>query len=99
MGILSDDDIRAGLASGWELIGGSDGGEIRKDFQFDTFPVAIAFVNLLADAAEEANHHPDIDIRYNRVLVALSTHSEGGVTDKDLALAGRAEDLANAAKE
>lgn len=99
MAIMSEDDIRGRLASGWELIGGAEGGEIRKDFQFDGFPVAIAFVNLLADAAEEANHHPDIDIRYNRVLVALSTHSEGGVTDKDLDLASRAEDLANAAKE
>lgn len=94
MALLNDDEIAAGLPEEWELAGD----EIRKDFTFETFPAAIAFVNLLADAAEEANHHPDIDIRYNRVLVALSTHSEGGVTDNDLALAKRAQELADATK-
>lgn len=93
MTLLNDDEIGAGLPEGWA----HEGNEVKKEFAFDTFPTAIAFVNLLADAAEDANHHPDIDIRYNRVLVALSTHSEGGVTEKDLSLAGRAEQLAGAA--
>lgn len=93
MALLTEDEIRDRLPNEWE--GAAD--EIRKEYTFGTFPTAIAFVNLLADAAEEANHHPDIDIRYNRVLVALSTHSEGGVTDKDMSLAAKAEDLARAA--
>ncbi|MBI2169387.1 MAG: 4a-hydroxytetrahydrobiopterin dehydratase [Actinobacteria bacterium] len=100
MALLNDEEIRSGLPSdGWEVAGPSPGQEIRRTFEFDSFPIAIAFVNLLADAAEAANHHPDIDIRYNRVLVALSTHSEGGVTEKDLSLAGEADKLAGAAGE
>lgn len=98
MALLNEEEIIAGLPGDWEHPGPFPGGEVRKDFTFETFPDAVAFVNLLADAAEEANHHPDIDIRYNRVLVALSSHDEGGVTEKDLALAKRAEELANAAK-
>ena len=93
MPVLSDDQIRDGVPDGWEI----EGDAIAKQFAFDTFPAGIAFVNLLADAAEEANHHPDVDIRYNKVRVVLSTHSEGGVTDKDLTLATRAEELAAAA--
>lgn len=95
MATLSEDEIRDDLPDGWSL----DGDTIRKQFEFDGFPTAIAFVNLLADAAEEANHHPDLDIRYNKVHVALSTHSEGGVTENDLSLAARAETLAGAASE
>lgn len=95
MGVLSADDVAGRLPDGWELADGA----ISKQFEFETFPTGIAFVNLLADAAEEANHHPDLDIRYNKVLVTLSTHSEGGVTDKDLDLAAKAEQLAQAAGE
>jgi 4a-hydroxytetrahydrobiopterin dehydratase len=51
------------------------------------FAEAIAFVNRVAELAEAANHHPDIDIRWNRVILVLSTHSEGGVTQRDIALA------------
>ncbi len=64
-----------------------EGGEIRRAYQFPGFMAAIGFVNRAAQLAESANHHPDIDIRYNKVLVALSTHDEGGVTEKDVALA------------
>lgn len=94
MATLPEDQIRDGLPSGWELV---DGTAIRKPYRFETFPTGIAFVNLLADAAEAANHHPDIDIRYNTVTVTLTTHSDGGVTDKDLSLAGEAERLAESA--
>jgi len=65
--------------------------EIRKTYQFENFVQAIAFVNRVADAAEAANHHPDIDIRYSRVAIALTTHDEGGISDKDVALAQQLE--------
>ena len=57
------------------------------------FRAAVAFVNALADAAEEANHHPDILVRYNTVDLTLSTHSAGGLTEKDFALAARINEL------
>jgi 4a-hydroxytetrahydrobiopterin dehydratase len=65
--------------------------EIGKTFIFGNFVEAIAFVNRVADLAEAAGHHPDLDIRYNRVRIALTTHDDGGVTDKDAALAGEIE--------
>ena len=95
MALLNDDEIAAGLPDEWEHAGD----EIRKDFDLGTFPAAIAFVKRVADAAEAADHHPDIDIRYNRVLIALSTHSENGVTDADIALAAKVEELAQGSKE
>ena len=58
-----------------------------------TFPEAIGFVNRVADAAERANHHPDIDIRYTKLIFTLSTHDAGGITQKDLDLAGEIESL------
>lgn len=91
MAVLSEDELRTrveGLA-GWEV----GDAAIAKDYRFDTFPQAVAFVVAVGFAAEAANHHPDLDIRYNRVHVELSTHSEGGVTDKDLALAEEIEAL------
>ena len=92
MSLLSDDQIQAALGGlpGWDRTGG----EIAKEYKFGNFVEAVAFVNRLADRAEAANHHPDLDIRYNRVRVGLSTHSEGGLTDKDTALAGEIESLA-----
>ncbi len=72
---------------GWER----HGDEIRKEFKFADFRQAMAFVNTVAEAAEAADHHPDIDIRYNRVKMKLSTHSEGGITAKDFALAAEIE--------
>lgn len=60
---------------------------IRKRFRRETFPAAIAFVNRIAELAEAANHHPDIDIRWRTVIVYLSTHEAGGVTRLDLDLA------------
>jgi 4a-hydroxytetrahydrobiopterin dehydratase len=66
---------------------------ISRTFQFDDFAGSIAFVNQVAEIAEEANHHPDIDIRWNQVSITLSTHSEGGLTHKDLAQADRISSL------
>ena len=67
---------------------------LEREFEFPSFPEAIAFVDRLAEAAEAADHHPDIDIRYRRVRVRWSTHSAGGVTDKDRELATRTDELA-----
>ena len=86
---LKKDEIKARLAgmSGWKL----DDDEIEKTFQFTDFKEAMAFVNRVADAAEGMDHHPDIEIKYNKVELTLSTHSEGGVTDQDVQLAERIE--------
>ncbi len=69
-------------------------GALQRELEFDSFPSAIAFVDRLAEVAEAENHHPDIDIRYRRVLVRWSTHSAGGITDRDRELAARTDELA-----
>ena len=91
MATLSEDDIATALRDlpGWE----QGGGQIAKEYRLDGFPAAVAFVVRLSYAAEAANHHPDLDIRYDKVRVALSTHSEGGVTAKDIELARTIEGL------
>jgi 4a-hydroxytetrahydrobiopterin dehydratase len=75
---------------GWNETGEA----LEREFELASFPEAIAFVDRLAELAESENHHPDIDIRYRRVTVRWSTHSEGGVTDRDRAMAARTDDLA-----
>jgi len=91
MPALSAEDVQSRLAQlpGWA----TEDDSIVKEFRFQGFRDAIAFVVRLGMAAEVANHHPDLDIRYNRVRVVLSTHSEGGITEKDLALAAEADAL------
>lgn len=69
-------------------------GALERELEFDSFAEAIAFVNRLAELAEAENHHPDIDVRYRRVTVRWSTHSAGGVTDRDRAMADRTDTLA-----
>jgi len=64
-----------------------EGDIISRTFQFKDFPAAMKFVNVVADLAEQAQHHPDIDIRWNKVTLALTTHDAGGLTQKDFALA------------
>jgi 4a-hydroxytetrahydrobiopterin dehydratase len=67
---------------------------IVRELRFPDFAQAIAFVNRVAELAEEANHHPDILVHgWNKVRLTLSTHSEGGLTDADLALAGRIDGI------
>jgi 4a-hydroxytetrahydrobiopterin dehydratase len=92
MARLSEQDVTNALhgLGGWQRAGD----EIRKTYQFENFVQAIAFVNRVAGAAEAANHHPDIDIRYNKVTIALTTHDEGGISDKDVALAKQMESFA-----
>ncbi|MGP8269700.1 MAG: 4a-hydroxytetrahydrobiopterin dehydratase [Terracidiphilus sp.] len=89
MTILSHDEITAHLSKrpDWSI----EGGELVRTFIFETFPEAIAFVNNVADIAEESSHHPDIDIRYNRVRLALVSHDAGGITSKDFAVAAGAD--------
>jgi 4a-hydroxytetrahydrobiopterin dehydratase len=91
MPVLGDDEIRAGLASlpGWSL----EKGAIRKQFAFNDFLGSVMFVNRLTGAAEAANHHPDLAISWNKVTVTLVTHSQGGVTAADLAMADTIEGL------
>jgi 4a-hydroxytetrahydrobiopterin dehydratase len=69
-------------------------GELVRTFKFETFREAISFVGKVADVAEEAGHHPDIDIRYNRVKLALVSHDAGGLTGKDFAIAAGADKVA-----
>jgi len=83
----ADVDERMKGLSGWAL----QGDEIRKLYTFKDFPAAIAFVNRLAPEAEAADHHPDIQISYKRVTLTYSTHSEGGLTDKDFTGAAAAD--------
>ena len=73
----------------WEL----EKKHIERTFEFDDFADAIDFLNAVAEVAEEEEHHPDIDIRYNKVRLALSTHSKGGLTELDFALAERIDTL------
>ncbi|HEX2017172.1 MAG TPA: 4a-hydroxytetrahydrobiopterin dehydratase [Solirubrobacteraceae bacterium] len=92
MAVLSDQDIDARLApTRWRRQEES----IVRDFELANFERAMTLVNLVAEAAEAANHHPDILIHgYRNVRLTLSTHSEGGVTDADLDLAQRIDALA-----
>jgi 4a-hydroxytetrahydrobiopterin dehydratase len=68
-------------------------GALVREFEFPSFADAVAFVDRIAEAADTANHHPDIDIRYRRVLVRWTTHSEGGITGRDRELAARTSEL------
>jgi 4a-hydroxytetrahydrobiopterin dehydratase len=69
-------------------------GALVREFEFASFAEAIRFVDRLAEAADAANHHPDIDVRYRRVLVRWTTHSAGGITDRDHELAALTAELA-----
>ena len=90
--ILPESEVATRLESleGWSRYGA----EIRREFSFRDFVAAMAFVNAVALRAEAANHHPDIDIRWNKVLLRLSTHSAGGLTAADFALAEKINVLA-----
>ena len=70
------------------------GSAITRTFQFKDFLTAIKFVNAVAKRAEKAGHHPDIDIRWNKVTLALTTHDAGGLTEKDFKLAKQFDPLA-----
>ena len=83
--------IKSALAAvpGWTRAGAT----ISRTYQFKDFPAAIQFVKAVATIAERAWHHPDIDIRWNKVVLTLTTHDVGGLTEKDFALAGKFDRL------
>ena len=83
MPLLTDTEIEEGLRGlpGWIR----EGRAIRKQFAFKGFPEAVAFVQRLVPGAEAADHHPDLTINYRKVTVVYTTHSAGGLTEKDLA--------------
>ena len=93
MATLGDDEIeqRRAAVPEWQR----DGDAITRDLKFDDFRAAVAFVNEVAEAAEAANHHPDILVHgWNKVRLTLSTHSEGGLTEADFKMAARLDELA-----
>jgi len=88
---LSESEITAALTS---LPGWTRGGKaIERTFKFPDFVAALAFVNQVADAAEKANHHPDIAIHYNQVTLSLWSHDSGGVTKRDVKMAATINEL------
>jgi 4a-hydroxytetrahydrobiopterin dehydratase len=91
MPLLDREEIERRLAGieGWRV----EGDAIVKTFAFGGFPEAVAFVARLVPGAEAADHHPDVTIHYKRVTLSYSTHSEGGVTEKDFAGAVTADRL------
>ena len=92
MARLSDEEIeerRSGL-EGWER----DRDAIRRQFELDDFKGSVDFVNRLTPEAEGMNHHPDLEISWNKVTVSVTTHSEGGLTENDFELASRISRLA-----
>ena len=85
MAVLSDDEIQARLSEldGWER----DGNALKRQLKFEDFQGSVDFVNRITPVAEGMNHHPDLCISWNTVDLTLSTHSEGGITAADVALA------------
>ena len=88
---LHDDEIRFALSElpEWRAFGNA----LHKEYRFRGFRAAISFVNRVAEQASALNHHPDIEIHYDRVHLTLSTHSDGGITEKDVELAHAIEDV------
>ncbi len=78
------------VPEGWVEVDGA----LEQTFELSSFPEAIAFVNRVAELAEAENHHPDVTISYKRVTLRWTTHSEGGITDRDRSLAVRSAELA-----
>ena len=91
MGALSEGEIKSRLISvpDWQV----ESGELVRTFLFKDFRGSLKFVNGVGELAEQAGHHPDIDIRYNKVRLGLVTHDAGGITEKDFDLAEKADKL------
>ena len=86
----SESETRLRSLPSWKI----EGGELTRTFTHKDFREALAFVNKVGDLAEQAGHHPDIDIRYNKVRLGLVTHDAGGLTSKDFDLAAAVGKLA-----
>ena len=91
MSILTSEMVQEALRSlpHWEL----EGKEMVRHYQFPDFAAAMVFVNQVAEKAEAADHHPDIDIRYNKVRLALISHDQGGLTQRDMKMARSLDSL------
>ncbi|WP_440007763.1 4a-hydroxytetrahydrobiopterin dehydratase [Halomicrococcus sp. SG-WS-1] len=87
--LLSDDEISARIPSGWER----DGDEIVRAYEFEDYLAGVAFASEVGEIADEEFHHPEMTIRYDEVEVRLTSHEEGGITDKDVDMAERFDDL------
>lgn len=92
MATLNEDEVRKSLEAlpGWAAAGKA----IERQFEFADFKGAMKFVNAVAEAAEAANHHPDIVINYNKVRLTLISHDSGGVTQRDVKMAGKINQIA-----
>ena len=92
---LDEATINEALSSlaGWSRTTSSNGDALQKTYRFDDYYRTMAFVNALAWVANQQDHHPDLDVRYNRCGVTFSTHDAGGVTLNDLICAARVEAL------
>ena len=77
------------VPDGWAKVDGA----LERTFDLPSFAAAIAFVNRVAGLAESENHHPDVTISYRKVTLRWTTHSEGGITERDRELAGRSAEL------
>lgn len=90
---LSADEVRAGLAvlPGWETV--DDGRGLRKEFRFADYFRTMAFVNAVASIAHREDHHPNLEVHYDRCAVHWSTHDVGGLSLNDLVCAAKVEDL------
>ena len=91
MSILTPETVQERLRSlpQWKL----EGKEIVRQYQFTDFAAAMVFVNQVAEMAEKAGHHPDIDIRYNKVRLGLVSHDKGGLTERDMRMAQTIDSL------
>ncbi|MGB8771519.1 MAG: 4a-hydroxytetrahydrobiopterin dehydratase [Candidatus Korobacteraceae bacterium] len=92
--VLSDIEVQQALQKlpGWN----KSGNAIERNLQFANFVQAMDFVNQIAEAAEAVNHHPDIHISYSKVTLTLVSHDSGGVTQRDIRMAGKINELAPA---
>lgn len=90
--VLTDAEIQEALQklSGWK----KNGNTIERTFEFVNFVAAMDFVSQIAEAAEAVNHHPDINISYNKVTLVLVSHDSGGVTQRDVRMAGKINEIA-----
>jgi len=89
--VLTGADLNQAVQNlpGWKL----NGSAIERVFEFPNFVDAMGFVNRIAEAAEAVNHHPDITINYNKVKLSLTSHDAGGVTQRDLRMAGKINEM------
>ena len=89
--VLDDEEVSERLPDGWER----EGEEIVRTFEFDSYLEGVGFAAGAGGLAEEAFHHPEMTVSWREVEVRLTTHDEGGITEKDLDLAGRFNELAD----